>query len=153
MSTVPFQPKAYHTITPYLYIRGAAQAIEFYKNAFDAREEMRMNQPDGKVGHAEITIGDSRIMMADEFPDMGVLSPESVGGSSVSLVLYVQNCDATVEKAVAAGAIVTRPLEDKFYGDRAGTIKDPFGHVWHIMTHIKDMTEEEMMKAAEAMER
>lgn len=148
---ISFKPEGFHSVTPYLYIRGAAKALEFYKTAFDAVEKFRMAQPDGKIGHAEIMIGDSCIMLADEFPDMDVRSPESIGGSPVSIVLYVKDCDDMINKAVAGGAVITRPIEDKFYGDRAGAIRDPFGHTWHIMTHIKDMTEEEMMKAAEEM--
>src|SRR5262245_4622863 len=123
-------PDGYYTATPYLIIGGAAAAIEFYKKAFGATEVMRFPGPNGTVGHAEIRIGNSPIMMADEFPDMGARSPKSIGGSPVSILLYVEDVDAVVKQAVAAGAKLTRPVEDKFYGDRAGSLEDPFGHAW-----------------------
>lgn len=123
-------PDGYHTVTPYLIVRGAAAAIEFYKKAFAATELFRLDSPSGKIGHAEMRIGDSPIVLADEHPEMGAKSPQTIGGSPVSIMLYVEDVDAVVPRAVAAGAKVTRPVEDKFYGDRMGGLEDPFGHVW-----------------------
>jgi PhnB protein len=143
-------PDGYHTATPYLIITGAANAIEFYKKAFGATELMRMAQPDGRIGHAEIKIGDSPIMLADEHPGMGYRSPQSLGGSSVSIMLYVENVDVLFARAVAAGGKVTMPVKDQFYGDRTGTLSDPFGHVWTISTHKEDLAPEEMKKRAAA---
>jgi len=145
-TTVKPIPDGYHTVTPYLIIKGAADAIEFYKKAFGASEVFRMAQPDGKIGHAEIQIGDSRIMLADEFPEMSYLGPATLGGSSVSILLYVKEVDAVFNQAIAAGGKEQRPLEDKFYGDRMGSLVDPFGHVWHVGTHMEDVTPEEMEK-------
>ncbi|HXM36505.1 MAG TPA: VOC family protein [Pyrinomonadaceae bacterium] len=139
-------PEGYHTVTPYLIIKGAADAIEFYKSAFGATELFRMAQPEGKIGHAEIQIGDSRIMLADEFPEMSYVGPNTLGGSSVSILLYVADADAVFNQAITAGAKEQRPLEDKFYGDRMGSLVDPFGHVWHVGTHKEDVTPEEMEK-------
>ena len=135
MASVKSIPEGYHSITPYLAIAGAADAIAFYKKAFGATEVMRMAAPGGKVGHAEVEIGGSRIMVADEHPDMGFLSPKTIGGSPVGLHLYVEDVDAVTRQAVAAGAKELRPVKNQFYGDRTGTIEDPFGHVWHIATH------------------
>ena len=143
-------PKGYNSITPYLIIKGAAQAIEYYKSVFGATEVFRMDQPDGKVGHAELKIGDSRLMLADEFPDMEFKSPRAFGGSPLHIHLYTEGVDAVVAQAVAAGAKVVRPVADQFYGDRLGTVSDPWGHVWHVSTHIEDLTEEEMKKRAAA---
>ncbi len=143
-------PDGYHTVTPYLIVNGAAKALEFYKKAFGATEIMRFPGPDGKIGHAEIKIGDSRIMMADEFPEMGAHSPLSVGGSSVNLLLYVEDVDKLAKQAVAAGAKVRRKVQDQFYGDRSGTFEDPFGHVWSIATHKEDVSPAEMQKRAAA---
>jgi PhnB protein len=143
-------PEGYHTATPYLIIKDAAKAIEFYKKAFGAKEMMRMSQPDGRIGHAEIKIGDSPIMLADEFPEMGARSPQSLGGSSVSILLYVEDVDAFAKQAVAAGTKVVRPVKDQFYGDRSGSFEDPFGHQWHIATHVEDVAPEEMHKRAAA---
>ena len=151
MSKVKPIPEGYHSVTPYLCCRDAASAIEFYKSAFGATEVMRMGAPDGKVGHAEIRIGDSRVMLADEFPEMGFLSPQSVGGSPVMLHLYVEDVDATVPKAVAAGAKITRPVEDQFYGDRGGQLEDPFGHKWYVSTRKEDLSPEEVKKRMAAM--
>jgi PhnB protein len=148
---VKYIPDGYHTATPYLIIKGAAKALDFYKKAFGATELMRMQGPDGKVGHAEIKIGNSPIMLADEFPEMGYKSPQSLGGSPISIMLYVENVDNTVEQAVAEGAKIAIPLKDQFYGDRNGTIHDPFGHVWTISTHIEDVSPEEMQRRAEAL--
>jgi PhnB protein len=143
-------PDGYHTATPYLIVKGAAQAIEFYKRAFGATELMRMPQPGGKIGHAEIKIGDSPIMLADESPDVGAHSPQSIGGSPVSIMLYVEDVDTIFSQAVAAGAKVRRPVADQFYGDRTGGIEDPFGHLWYIATHKEDVSPEEMRKRAAA---
>jgi PhnB protein len=143
-------PEGFHTATPYLIVKGAARAIEFYKKAFGATELMRMTQPDGRIGHAEIKIGDSPIMLADEFPEMGSRSPESLGGSPVSVLLYVQDVDAVFKQAVAAGAKVTRPVKDQFYGDRSGGVTDPFGHQWYVATHKEDVSPEEMHRRASA---
>ena len=139
-------PDGYHTVTPYLIIKGAAGALEFYKKAFGAEELYRMPQPDGRIGHAEIRIGNSRVMLADEFPEMGYRSPQSLGGSPVSILLYVKDVDAMAGKALAAGAKVIRPVQDQFYGDRSGTVLDPFGHFWTIATHIEDVAPEEMQR-------
>jgi PhnB protein len=143
-------PEGYHTATPYLIIKDAAKAIEFYKEAFGAKEMMRMSQPDGRIGHAEIKIGDSPIMLADEFPEMGARSPQSLGGSPVSILLYVEDVDAFAKQAVAAGTKVVRPVKDQFYGDRSGSFEDPFGHQWHIATHVEVVAPEEMHKRAAA---
>jgi len=143
-------PDGYHTATPYLIVNGGAQAIEFYKKAFGATELMRMPQPGGKIGHAEIKIGDSPIMLADESPAVGARSPQSIGGSPVSIMLYVEDVDKIFSQAVAAGAKVKRPVADQFYGDRTGGIEDPFGHLWYIATHKEDVSPEEMRKRAAA---
>ena len=148
---VKYIPDGYHTATPYLIIKGAAEALEFYKKAFGASELLRMPGSDGKIGHAEIKIGNSPIMLADEFPNMGYKSPQSLGGSPVSIMLYVENVDKTVERAVAEGAKITKAVQDQFYGDRNGSIHDPFGHVWTISTHVEDVSPEEMQRRAEAM--
>jgi PhnB protein len=140
-------PEGYHTVTPYLICKDAAKAIDFYKAAFGATELFRMADPtSGKVGHAEIKIGDSPIMLADEYPEMKYLGPESLGGTPVSMMLYVEDVDALAAQAVAAGATVIEPVSDKFYGDRMGSFADPFGHRWHIGTHKEDVTPEEMEK-------
>jgi PhnB protein len=139
-------PRGYHTITPYLSIKGAADAIEFYKRAFGAKEVMRLAPPDGRVGHAELQLGDSRVMLADEFPDMDFRSPHAIGGTPVTIHMYVKDVDAVVKEAVAAGATITRPVEDQFYGDRSGTVMDPYGHVWHVSTHKEDLSEEEIRR-------
>jgi PhnB protein len=138
-------PEGYHTVTPYLIIAGAAKAIEYYKKAFGATELMRMDHGD-KIGHAEIQISDSRIMLADEYPDMGNRGPLALGGTPVGICLYVPNVDELFNRAVAAGAKVERPVQDQFYGDRSGTIIDPFGHKWTIATHIEDLSPEEIDK-------
>jgi PhnB protein len=143
-------PDGYHTVTPYLIIQGAARAIKFYEEAFDATELFRMADPGGKVGHAEISIGDSRIMLADEHPDMGFRSPQSLGGSAVGIHLYVEDVDSMAGRAVAAGATVLRAVQDQFYGDRSGTLVDPFGHVWTLATHERDVSPEEIEKHFEA---
>jgi PhnB protein len=144
-------PAGYHEVTPYLSIRGAAQAIEFYKKAFGAAEVMRMPGPEGKLGHAEIRIGGSRIMLSDEYAAMDFLGPQSRGGTTVHLHVYVKNVDAIAQRAVAAGAKLVRPVENQFYGDRTGTVQDPFGHVWHLATHVEDVRPAEMRKRAAEM--
>ncbi len=143
-------PKGYHSITPYLVMKNAAAAIEFYKKAFGAVELFRMPAPGGKVGHAEIKIGDSPVMLADEYPDMGFKGPESLGGTPVSLMIYVTDVDKIYPQAIAAGGKELRPLQTQFYGDRSGTLTDPFGHMWTICTHVEDIPEEELAKRAEA---
>ena len=143
-------PDGYHSVTPYLIIEGAADAIEFYKQAFGATELFRFPSPDGKIGHAEMKIGDSPIMLADAYPDMGYKGPKSLGGSPVSLMIYVEDVDTVFSQAVAAGATVKEAVSDKFYGDRLGTLVDPFGHVWHISTHKEDVSLAEMEKRAKA---
>ena len=143
-------PEGYRSVTPYLIVSGAAKAIEFYKNVFGATEIMRMAAPSGKVGHAEIKIGDSAIMLADEHPEMGARSPQSIGGSPVSLMLYIEDVDAVFARALGAGAKQLKPVEDKFYGDRSGTLSDPFGHTWTVSTHKEDVPPEEMKRRAAA---
>lgn len=143
-------PEGYHTATPYLIIRGAADAIEFYKKALGAIELFRFPAPDGKIGHAEIKIGDSPIMLADEYPEMGYKGPQTLGGSPVSIMIYVDDVDTVFNRAVAAGASVKEAVSDKFYGDRMGTVTDPFGHVWHVSTHKEDVSVEEMERRAKA---
>jgi len=143
-------PEGYHSVTPHLCIMGAAHAIDFYKKAFSATERMRFMEPGGKVAHAEIQIGDSIVMLSDDFPEMDACSPRSMGGSPVSVYLYVEDVDATFNQAVAAGAKVKRPVADEFYGDRVGGLEDPFGHVWWLSTHTEDLSEEEIDKRAAA---
>jgi len=143
-------PEGYHTATPYLIAGDAAAAIDYYKQAFGATELFRMPAPGGKIGHAEIKIGDSPIMLADEFPEMGYKSPQTLGGSPVSIMIYVADVDAVFNQAVAAGGKVQRPVKDQFYGDRSGTLEDPFGHVWHVATHKEDVSAEEMERRAQA---
>ncbi len=143
-------PDGYHTVTPYLIVDWASRAIDFYKQAFGAVERLRIPGPNGRVGHAELAIGDSTIMIADEYPDMGIKGPKSIGGSPVSLHLYVENVDAVIERAVAAGGTLQRPIANQFYGDRMGSIIDPFGHVWHVSTHIEDVPDDELRRRAEA---
>jgi PhnB protein len=142
-------PDGYHSVTPYLILKGAAAAIDFYKRAFGATELMRMASPDGRIGHAEMKIGDSAIMLADEHPAMGYRSPQSLGGAGVSLMVYVERVDDVFRKAVAAGAKELQPVKDQFYGDRSGTLQDPFGHTWTIATHMEDIPPEEMRRRAE----
>jgi PhnB protein len=137
-------PNGYHTATPYLCIKGAASAIEFYKEAFQAVEKLRVPGPGGKLLHAEIQIGDSPIMMGDEFPEMGAVSPQTLGGAGMSILLYVEDVDAVFARAITAGAIERRQVQDQFYGDRSGTLADPFGHVWTISTHVEDVSPEEL---------
>ena len=143
-------PEGYHSVTPYIIVDSGARAIEFYKQAFGATELFRMDGPDGRVAHAEIKIGDSYVMLGDEHPDMGARGPQSIGGSPVSLMLYVEDVDARVEQAVKAGATLKKPVKDEFYGDRSGSVEDPFGHVWYIATHVEDVPPEELEKRAAA---
>jgi PhnB protein len=143
-------PEGYHSVTPYLIVKGAAAAISFYQKAFGATELFRMEH-EGKVGHAEIKIGDSPIMLADEAPEMGFTSPREDGGASVSIMLYVDSVDSVFAKAIEAGATELRPVTDQFYGDRSGTLRDPFGHVWNVATHVEDVSPEEMEKRAAAL--
>jgi PhnB protein len=141
-------PDGYHSVTPYLVINGAERALDFYKAAFNAREIMRMPTPEGKIGHAEIRIGDSVVMVADETPRSGLKSPQSLGGTTVGVFLYVEDVDAIYDRAVAAGARATSRPQDMFWGDRYGKLTDPFGHEWSIATHKEDLSEEEMTKRA-----
>jgi PhnB protein len=143
-------PEGYHSITPYLIVKGGARAIDFYKRAFGATELFRMDGPNGTVGHAEIKIGNSVVMLADEHPQMGARSPETIGGTPVSLLLYVENVDQVVERAVKEGAKLQQPIENKFYGDRMGGVADPFGHTWYLATHVEDVSPDEMQKRAAA---
>jgi PhnB protein len=147
----PAIPTGYHSVTPYLVVAGAARAIAFYQQAFGATEVLRIPAPDGRIGHAEITIGDSHVMLSDEYPEMGARAPGTLGGSPVSLLLYVADVDKTVAQAVAAGASLQRPIEDKFYGDRSGSIVDPFGHIWHVSTHVEDLSPDELKQRAAAV--
>jgi PhnB protein len=142
-------PQGYHTATPYLICKGAAAAIDFYTKAFGATERMRFAAPDGQIGHAEVQIGDSTIMMADEAPQMDAKSPQTIGGTPVFIMLYVENVDETFRKALAAGGKEVHPLANKFYGDRSGTLVDPFGHLWTVATHVEDVTPEEMQRRAQ----
>ena len=142
-------PAGYHSITPYLMVRDGARAIAFYREAFGAEEVMRFNDPNGRIAHAEIRIGDSHVMLADE--NEMFVGPQTLGGAGVSLVLYVADVDATFAQAVAAGGTVRRPVADQFYGDRMGTLADPFGHVWSIGTHREDVSPEEMQRRMAAM--
>lgn len=144
-------PEGYHSVTPYLVIDGAAEAIEFYKQAFGATEVMRMPGRGGKIGHAEIRIGDSHVMLADEHPEQGHRGPKSIGGTPVSLMIYVEDVDAMFRTAISLGATETRPVENQFYGDRSGSLTDPFGHNWTISTHIEDVSPEEMERRMKAM--
>lgn len=144
-------PDGYHSVTPYLTINNAADALEFYKRAFGATELFRMADAAGKVGHAEIRIGDSPIMLSDEFPEMNARGPQSIGGSPVAIHLYVDDVDAFVQRAVEAGAKVVRPVENHFYGDRGGMLNDPFGHSWWVSTHVEDVPMEEIRKRAAAL--
>ena len=139
-------PDGYSTVTPYLIVKGAANALDYYKMAFDAQEIMRMPGPDGKIAHAEIQVGTSRIMLADESPQMGHQSPLTLGGSGAGLMLYVTDADDTFKRAVSGGGKVVQPVKDQFYGDRSGTVADPFGHQWTIATHVEDVAPEDMKR-------
>ncbi len=145
-ATIKPIPDGFHSITPYLTVKGGAAAIDFYKRAFGAQERFRLGGADGLIGHAEIVIGNSIVMLADEIPVCGNQSPQSLNGTPVAMLLYVEDVDAAFKRATDAGAIVKQPLENKFYGERAGSVADPFGHLWTLMTHIEDVSVEEVEK-------
>jgi PhnB protein len=149
MATKPI-PEGYHTLTPYLAVDNATEAIEFYKRAFGAKESVRMPGPDGTIGHAELEIGDSKVMLSDPFPQASTSPPKELGGTSGSVFMYVEDVDATVKRAVDAGATVTMEVEDQFWGDRFGTVSDPFGHIWAIATHVEDVAPEEIAERGKA---
>ena len=140
-------PDGYHTVTPYIIVKNCAAALDWYKRAFGAEERDRCPMPDGRIGHAEIQIGDSRLMLADEFPEMNAKSPQTLGGTPFGICLYVLDSDASFQRAVAAGATVERPIADQFYGDRSGTIIDPYGHKWTLSTHKRDVSKDEIERA------
>ena len=144
-------PDGYHSLTPYLVVNDAPRAIEFYKEAFGAQELMRFDGPDGKVGHAEMKVGDSLFMLSDECDEMGQRAPQTLGGTPVGLMLYVEDVDAVVDRAVSAGAKLVRPVKDQFYGDRTGGVEDPFGHSWYVATHVEDVAPEELHRRVAAM--
>lgn len=146
MSNVKPIPEGFHSVTPYLFVRNAAGAMDFYKDVFGAAELVRMRGPDGRIMHAELKIGDSIVMLADENPSMGMMSPQTVGGFSTGMHVYVENADPVMQRAVAAGAKILRPINNQFYGDRSGTVLDPFGHMWSISTHVEDVSPDEMKK-------
>jgi PhnB protein len=150
MANANWIPEGYPQISPYLHVDGASDAIDFYKSVFGATERMRMPSPGGKVGHAELEIGDALVMLADEHPEMGVLGPKSIGGTPVTISIYVDDVDSVFERAVSAGATALRPVEDQFYGDRNGQFEDPFGHHWSVATHVEDVPPDEMAKRAAA---
>jgi PhnB protein len=143
-------PEGYNTVTPYLAVDGAAEAIEYYKKAFGATERGRMEAPDGKIGHAELEIGDSVVMLSDALPQFSTRSPKELGGTSVSMFMYVEDVDATVKQAVDAGGTIDAEVTDQFWGDRFGSVQDPFGHVWSVATHVEDVPPEEMAERAKA---
>ena len=149
MSPVQPIPEGYPRLSPYLCVDGAARAIEFYIDVLGATERMRMDGPDGRIGHAELELGNSVIMLADEYPDMGFLSPTRIGGTAVTLHAYVEDVDAVFERALAAGAKSLRPVENQFYGDRSGQFEDPFGHRWNVASHVEDVDADEMARRAE----
>jgi PhnB protein len=151
MPTVKPKPDEYHSVTPYLACKSADASIQWYEKAFDAKEIMRLPMPDGGVAHAEIQIGDSRIMLSDEIPSFGNKSAQSLGASPVAFMIYVDDVDKAFAKAIEAGATVKRPVENQFYGDRTGTLVDPFGYQWSLGTHIEDVNEDEMMRRMAAM--
>jgi PhnB protein len=148
MAKVKPIPDDYPRVSAYLHIDGASAAIAFYEKVLGAKERMRMGGPDDKVAHAELQVGDSVIMLADEFPDMNVRGPRSIGGTPVSLMVYVEDVDATFERAISEGATSLQPVEDKFYGDRSGQFEDPFGHQWTVSSHVEDVAPDELMKRA-----
>ena len=151
MSKVPFQPPGYHSVTPYMTLRDAGSALDFYARAFGAEVVMKLDMPDGKVAHAEIRIGDSIVMLSEENAEWGNLSPLALGGSPVHLMIYVPDADPAFARALAAGAEQVRPVENQFYGDRSGTVKDPYGYQWTLATHIEDVSTEEAQKRMEAI--
>jgi len=151
MAKVKPIPEGYPQVTPYLCVDGASAAIEFYGKVFGATERMRMPEPDGRIGHAELLIGDSVVMLSDEFPEVDVRGPKAIGGTPVTMSVYVEDVDGVFDRAMQAGARALRPVEDQFYGDRTGRFEDPFGHRWSVATHVEDVPPEEMAKRAEAM--
>ena len=148
MATVKSIPEGYPQVTPHLCVEGAAAAIDFYGEVFGASERMRMPEADGKIGHAELQFGDSVVMLSDEFPEMGIRGPKTIGGTPVTMSVYVEDVDGVFDRAVKAGAKALRPVEDQFYGDRSGQFEDPFGHRWSVATHVEDVSPEEMAKRA-----
>ena len=144
-------PEGYHAATPYLAVDDAAEAIEYYKKAFGAKERVRMDAPDGKIGHAELEIGDSLVMLSDPFPQAATRTPKELGGTSASIFMYVEDVDAVAKRAVDAGATITMEIADQFWGDRMGSVQDPFGHSWSIATHVEDVAPDEMQKRAAAL--
>lgn len=151
---VKYIPDGYHNVTPYLIVKDPVKALEFYKKAFGAKEVMRMEDGNGGIMHAEFQIGDSKVMMAGEYPQMGAVSPQTIGGTPVFLGLYVEDVDETFRQALASGAKERRAVQDQFYGDRTGTLEDPFGHLWSVATHIEDLTQEQIeRRAAEMMQK
>jgi PhnB protein len=151
MPSVKPIPEGYHSVTPYLFVRSAVAAIDYYKIVFGATEIMRMPGPNGKIMHAELKIGDSIIMLADENPQMGMMSPQTIGGFSTSLLVYLEDVDAVIQKAVENRAKLLHPIKNQFYGDRSGSVLDPFGHMWTVATHVEDVSPEEMKKRMSAM--
>ena len=151
MAKVPFQPAGYHSVTPYLAVRGAKAAVDFYRRAFGAELVMKLNLPDGAIAHAEIRIGDSILMMSEENEQWGNRSPLALGGSPVFLMIYVPDADTAFAKAIAAGCTQVKPVEDQFYGDRSGTLKDPYGYQWTLATHIEDVSAEEGQRRMEKL--
>jgi len=151
MASVKPIPDGYPRVTPYLHVDGASKAIEFYRTVFGAKERMRLAAPGGRIGHAELEIGNSMIMVADEHPDMGIRGPKSVGGTPVTVLVYVEDVDRAFERALKAGAKELRPVQNQFYGDRSGQFEDPFGHQWNVATHVEDVPPDEMAKRAAKM--
>ena len=154
MAKVSAVPAGYHTVTPYFSVQGAAKAIEFYKQAFGAEELYRFDMPDGRLGHAELQIGDSRVMLADDMPEVPeaiARSPRALGGTTFGMHLYVEDVDARVQRATAAGAKIRRPLTNQFYGDRSATVEDPFGHLWTLASRVEEVSDEEMRRRMAAM--
>ena len=151
MATVKPIPDGYPRVTPYLHVDGASKAIDFYRTVFGAKERMRMAGPDGRIGHAELEIGNSMIMLADEHPEMNIRGPKSVGGTPVTVLVYVEDVDRAFERALKAGAKELRPVQNQFYGDRSGQFEDPFGHQWNVATHVEDVPPDEMAKRAAKM--
>ena len=151
MASVKPIPDGYPRVTPYLHVDGASKAIEFYRTVFGAKERMRMAAPDGRIGHAELEIGNSMIMLADEHPEMNIRGPKSVGGTPVTVLVYVEDVDRAFERALKAGAKELRPVQNQFYGDRSGQFEDPFGHQWNVATHVEDVPPDEMAKRAAKM--
>jgi PhnB protein len=151
MSAVKSVPEGYPSLSPYLIVRDGAAAIDFYQKVFGATLRMKLDAPGGRVGHAELEIGNGLVMLADEHPEMGALAPTTIGGTPVGLHLYLEDVDAVAKKAIAAGATLKRPVENQFYGDRLGSIIDPFGHLWHISTHVEDVPPDEIGRRAAAV--